>query len=467
MSTFLKIVKNFFNYNVVLTIFLSFILIILYGSLLRHYLLGGSSFIILQKPVIFLSEFPIMARKILISMTLDLNLPPKLQKHVEKKNFDQLIKNPRDNLLVLSRYDHSLKRSVVDIIDLENFKTIHRYSHDINEMNKKIVNIKEFPRNNIDNSESRFLYRHPLLLDDGSLISNGNGPQFKIDFCSNLVWLNDEEKFHHSSNLDNNGNIWQVGELNPYSKYIKKYEITEFIDTAIIKMNTKGKILYKKSILEILIENKILPDNIANTFYTNNSHNIMFINEFGTTYVNPIHLNDIQPALSNTEYWKTDDLFLSIKNQSAIIHYRPSTNEVINYITGPFSQQHDVDIISDKEISIFNNNNFHFNNEYSEILIYDFSTKKFRKLFDTQLREENFKTITNGLSHIFKDGALLVEEQNHGRLILFNNQGKKEWEFVNKDKNGDIGYIKWSRIIEDQEIIYKFKSLLQKKQCSN
>ena len=85
MSTFLKIVKNFFNYNVVLTIFLSFILIILYGSLLRHYLLGGSSFIILQKPVIFLSEFPIMARKILISMTLDLNLPPKLQKHVEKK----------------------------------------------------------------------------------------------------------------------------------------------------------------------------------------------------------------------------------------------------------------------------------------------------------------------------------------------------------------------------------------------
>jgi hypothetical protein len=35
---------------------------------------------------------------------------------------------------------------------------------------------------------------------------------------------------------------------------------------------------------------------------------------------------------------------------------------------------------------------------------------------------------------ILNDGALMVEEQNHGRIILFNNKGQKEWEFVNKDK---------------------------------
>jgi hypothetical protein len=86
------------------------------------------------------------------------------------------------------------------------------------------------------------------------------------------------------------------------------------------------------------------------------------------------------------------DVFLSIRNQSAIIHYRPSTNKVINYITGPFAQQHDVDIISDKEISIFNNNNFFVNNEHSEVVIYNFETKKFRKLFNDQLQKENFKT---------------------------------------------------------------------------
>ena len=61
----------------------------------------------------------------------------------------------------------------------------------------------------------------------------------------------------------------------------------------------------------------------------------------------------------------------------------------------------------------------------------------------------------------------MVEEQNHGRIILFNNQGEKEWVFVNKDKNGDIGHISWSRIIEDEIFIEKFKSLVDSKKCTN
>ena len=61
----------------------------------------------------------------------------------------------------------------------------------------------------------------------------------------------------------------------------------------------------------------------------------------------------------------------------------------------------------------------------------------------------------------------MVEEQNHGRIILFNNEGEKEWEFINKDKNGDIGYVKWSRIIENQILIDNFNSLIKNKNCSN
>ena len=69
------------------------------------------------------------------------------------------------------------------------------------------------------------------------------------------------------------------------------------------------------------------------------------------------------------------------------------------------------------------------------------------------MQKENFKTESEGLSEIFKDGSLMVEEQNHGRIILFNSKGEKEWEFVNKDKNGDIGFISWSRVIEDEIFI--------------
>ena len=61
----------------------------------------------------------------------------------------------------------------------------------------------------------------------------------------------------------------------------------------------------------------------------------------------------------------------------------------------------------------------------------------------------------------------MVEEQNHGRIILFNNRGEKEWEFVNKDKNEDIGIVSWSRIIEDELLIEKFKLAVKNKKCLN
>ena len=50
---------------------------------------------------------------------------------------------------------------------------------------------KEHERIKIDDSEIRFEYRSPIILNDGSLISHGEyAPLFKIDICSNLLWIN-------------------------------------------------------------------------------------------------------------------------------------------------------------------------------------------------------------------------------------------------------------------------------------
>ena len=446
--------KKFFTYPVFLVLFLSFIGAMGFGAIVKYNYDGGEKYQFLQKTVMLIAEFPLNLRKMIKYRSFDLNKMEPLIRHKNKKRFEQFIENKRNALLVLPRYEHSLSRSVIDIIDLNNFEIIHTYKHDIVKWHNQVTNTKEFPRLKIENSPTRFIYQHPLLFDDGSLISKGlYDPLYKLDFCSNLKWINDEEGFHHSQMIDHEDNIWVGARMNPKSKYFKKYKIKDVYDDSIIKINTQGQILFNKSVVEILIENKLLDINIFS---------------FG----DPIHLNDIEPAFTNTEYWKQGDVFISMRNQSAIIHYRPSTNKVINYITGPFAQQHDVDIISEKEISIFNNNNFITDkglpyNEYSEVIIYNFETKKFRTLFNNQLQKENFQTEYQGLSHIFNDGALMVEEQNHGRIILFNNQGKKEWEFVNKDKNDDIGQIFWSRVIEDELFIEKLKSLINSKKCLN
>lgn len=454
----MKLIKKILSsYSFYLIIFLLFILIIGYGALLRYHYLGGTKFKYAQKVALFFADLPTNIKIIISSKNLNPDRPPVVLKGKEKKKFKKYFKSDNHNnaLLVLPKYDHSLGRGVIEIIDLKNFEVIHTYKHDIEKMNDLVTNTKEFPRIKIDDSPIRFEYRHPLLLHDGSIISDSDySVEFKIDFCSNLVWINEEEIFHHSKELDHEGNIYIPGQLNPKSKYVKNQNI---YDDAIIKINTDGRILYKKSIIEILIERDLKLDNFT------------LGSKLLRGFQDPVHLNDIQPALSSTAYWNVGDLFLSSPVLAAIIHYRPSTNEVVNYITGPFSAQHDVDIISDKEISIFNNNNWNPNGDtkYSEIIIYNFETKTFRKLFNEQLKKENFKTGTQGLSHIFKDGALLVEEQNYGRIILFDNKGKKEWEYVNKDKNGDIGFISWSRVIEDKVLIEKFKSLVKLKKCSN
>ena len=435
----------------IIVLFFILLLLLTAGILRDAYLNKNRTPEFLRNNLMIAAEIPKNIYKIIEHRTLNLDKPPTLKKHKDKKRFEQFIENKRNALLVLPRYDHSLSRSVVDIIDLDNFEVIHTYKHDINEMNNKVTNTKEFPRLKIHDSPIRFEYRHPLLLEDGSIIADSDySVEFKIDFCSNLQWINEEEIFHHSKMLDHEGNIWVGGLMNPRSKYVKKFVIKDFADDSIIKINTDGKILYNKSVTKILIEN-----------------NLVDLNLFDQGNLDPIHLNDIEPAFTDTEYWQQGDVFISIRHQSAIIHYRPSTNKVINYITGPFAQQHDVDIISDKEISILNNNNFFVNNKHSEVVIYNFETKKFRKLFNDQLQKENFKTESEGLSHIFKDGSLLVDESNHGRIILFNSSGEKEWEFINKDKNDDIGYISWVRIIEDKLDIEKFKSLVKNKKCLN
>ena len=444
---------------VILICLIFFIITIFFGALLKYHYNGGALFPKLRSTAVFLAEIPFNIKKIEFSFSKSdqllvqnkSDMPPILIKHQKKPKFKKYNQKNRDALLILPRYDGDKMRSVVDIVDLNNFKTLHTYSHDITAMNNMIdVNNIENKNVKIDDSEIRFEYRHPLVLSDGSLISHSEyAPLFKIDICSNLVWLNQLERFHHSNELVEEDKIWVPTQMYPYSTTVSNH-INEpgFYDDAIARLDKNGEIEFIKSVSELLIENGIKKTNILEIY-------------------DPIHLNDIEPARFKSDYWNKNDLFLSLPRFAVIVQYRPSTNKVIRYIQGPFSWQHDVDIISEEEISIFNNNNTAVTENNSEILIYSLKDENFYKKFNEQLIEDDFKTDTEGLSEILKDGSMLVEEQNHGRLIFFNNNGEKEWEYVNKDSKGNIYFISWSRIIEEKNLLTKIKESINNKKCIN
>tara|TARA_B100000609_G_C16947760_1_gene297484 strand:- start:42 stop:602 length:561 start_codon:yes stop_codon:yes gene_type:complete len=182
----------------------------------------------------------------------------------------------------------------------------------------------------------------------------------------------------------------------------------------------------------------------------------------------PIHLNDIQPVYEDGPFWKKGDVFLSLLRNSSIIHYRPETNQLINFIKGPFFEQHDIDILSENEISVFNNNNSLMDdNKFSELLVYNFETNKFKKILSNQLESKSFKTETEGLADFSRDGSIMLEETNGGRILFYNEKGNLEWEFINVSNDGKIYPISWARLISNVNMVKNIKNSIDNQKCSN
>ena len=147
-------------------------------------------------------------------------------------------------------------------------------------------------------------------------------------------------------------------------------------------------------------------------------------------------------------------------------------NQLINVIRGPFLHQHDVDIISEKEISIFNNNSFnsHFDEiilSNNEVVVYNFETKQFYQKFAESMKKHSLKTVKNGLSEILNDGSMIVEETDYGRILFFNKDGELEWEFINKADNDKIYLVNWIRVIKNKPLIESIKQKIQNTKCTN
>ena len=79
-----------------------------------------------------------------------------------------------------------------------------------------------------------------------------------------------------------------------------------FTDDAIVKLSPKGDILFEKSVSQIFIENGL-------------EYLIFSIGGDGRNLdIDPIHLNDIQPVNFDSDFWKSGDVFLSLRNQSMV-----------------------------------------------------------------------------------------------------------------------------------------------------
>jgi len=411
-------------------IVISLFTLAIFGWMVFHITKGDKEFGVLTGPVKFMYTFPdLFSQSVEEVKTLPKTFIP------TPEDFESINKLDAD-LHVLSTYsDTSDSRSIV-LLNLKNDSVLHKWTvgnpyqeHD------RIIN--------------------PMLFPGKSLIYSVDciSGLRRIDSLSNIVWKQDSIHPHHAMTLDKDGNIWTCAFMPVfYATGLYKLEGRSvfYIDNYITKIDPEnGRIIFNKSMTDILRENNL-------SSYLLKSANIK----------DPLHINDIQAAYKTTPYYKEDDLFISSRSLSLIMHYRPSTNKVIDMIEGPFTSQHDVDFFADNSLVIFNNNYYNvWSNDtkeppkdsttlkyagdfYSNIVRYDFSTSNFSFIGDSVFRANEIFTNTEGLMEFIDPTTYFVEEQNSGLIWLIKDDEVIYKNVLESQHEGYHHLPNWIRIIK-------------------
>lgn len=354
--------------------------------------------------------------------------------------------------LLLNRYDGDLKFSVSELWDLNSQEMVH--SWDWSRVDRLLPNVtlnSDFV--NIANATSpdRFRSAHALISEKGKAYTHShNDFLIEADLCSNLKIFNQDRIYHHSLEFDHDGNIWTNSLIEPNSLSIGS---KKFRDDGIALISPGGEKIFEKSIGKLLIDNGL--------------SYVLFGS--GPSIDDPIHINDVEPVLADGEFWKKGDVFLSFRNRSMVLLYRPSTNKVLWHKWGPWMHQHDVDIISNHEISIFNNNAALYKTKdwavwgVNDVVIYNFRTGDIKSPWRKAFKKWQIKTHVEGLSEVIGK-ELFVEDTIHGTLVQFDATGTLVWQYINSAKDGSNYYVNWSRIVS-RRLGNKIKTLAREKKC--
>ena len=340
--------------------------------------------------------------------------------------------NPVDGYLLLSRTAAEEDRSIVELVDLKDFSVRHVWRPDADSFLAglpRVSEITEFTRWNT----KMFEPVHPFLMDNGDLIvKDHQTPVVRLNACSGVVWLNDDRHYHHSTEMGPDGTLWIPSLIEPASKG----NGPKFFEDGLAQLSVDGKQISEVSLPGVLEANGMTALMFTSGGYLNDG----------------LHLNDIQPALTDSPYWKAGDLFLSLRHKSMILLYRPSTGKIVWMKQGPWLAQHDVDILDDHRIAVFNNNAFDRGKGWwvdgsNEVTVYDFATDSVSNPYHDTLLAENVTSLTEGLFDMTASGHAIVEEENRGRILILDPAGKMVAEFVNRAPDGQVYGLGWSRYI--------------------
>jgi hypothetical protein len=358
---------------------------------------------------------------------------------------------PLNGYVLLSRYDGTIARHVIELVRLDGFEVVHRWVPDADALLDGVSRASAFADYNNWNA-AHFREIHPFPMPNGDLIVKDHfSPLFRIDACARRVWVQDDRMFHHSTEADADGNLWIPALTEPYD--IARVA-DDFFEDQITKVTPEGRVVFQRSVASMLMDHGM--------------GMMLFSNE--TYRFDPTHLNDIQPVLADGPYWKKGDVFLSLRNLSMVVLYRPSTDAIVWSKVGPWTSQHDIDILDDHRIAIYDNDvedrgaGTVFDGA-SDVMVMDFATGEVSRRLVSVMEAEQIRTVSGGLYTELPGKRAMIEDVQDARLLIVSEDGKIEAEYMNRAENGRIYQLGWSRYL-DQAYGDKLLAAVTKVDCN-
>jgi hypothetical protein len=337
--------------------------------------------------------------------------------------------------LLLSDFDTARSRRVVKLIRLSDGKLLRDYAPDVGQVHAGSTFRSELIDLKRDKGNRLYFPMHPALMPDGGLLLHDTSPLVRVDACGRREWMVDGI-FHHAVEPAGDGSWW-AGYREPRSAIPGVGP--KFAEEGITHVSADGKILHRESMAAILDRN-----GLSNWWR-------------GRPYSDdPFHLNDIQPVRASGRYWQQGDLLLSLRNTSAILLYRPSTGKVIWHKEGPWRFQHDVNILDDHRISVFDNH-WRFAWDQREqaqvdgtnhMLVYDLASGAVSDPMATAFAAQNIRTVAQGRATPLSNGDVMVEESEQGRLLRLAPDGTVRWRYIAADADKRRYELRWSRYLD-------------------
>ncbi|RYE03045.1 MAG: hypothetical protein EOP61_06240 [Sphingomonadales bacterium] len=335
---------------------------------------------------------------------------------------------------LISPFDPARGRSVVQLLRLSDGRVTREVVPDVDAANavSRFTSAHIDVRRDKDAAHNRLM--HPLLLADGGLVIHDSTPLARYDACGKLVWALDGI-FHHSTEQAADGTLWV-----PY-RYPTPHEPrvpATFWDDSLAHVTLDGKLIGIERVADILERNGLSRMWRSRPYADD-----------------PFHLNDIQPVLEDGRFWRRGDLFLSLRNLSLVLLYRPSTGRILWRSDGPWRFQHDVTILDDHRISVFDNNSLigypgGAVNGVNRLIVHDFASGTDSAPWRSGFERNRIATRAQGRGTPLPGGDAMIEETEQGRLLRIARDGSVRWTYISADSEQRRMALAWARYLSPQ-----------------